>query len=116
MFAWKASRPIMPRPDVRDLAAERLNSTLFAHSAFAQGTALPGRVGVWRSGYRPNISVAAPLVRLCLTGSTLAPFPHPAHERVEITVALVQSEHQADGVEKPASQGVRVVVDNWGGN
>jgi hypothetical protein len=26
-----------------------------------------------------NISVAAPFVRRCLTGSTVAPFPHPAH-------------------------------------
>src|SRR5207248_5669446 len=38
-----------------------------------------GRVGVWRSGGRLNISVAAPFVWRCLTGSTLAPFPHPAH-------------------------------------
>src|SRR5262249_33991634 len=38
-----------------------------------------GRVGVWRSGCRPNISVAAPFVWRCLTSSTLAPFPHPAH-------------------------------------
>jgi len=47
--------------------------------SFAFGTALPGRVGVWRSGCRPNISVAAPFVWQCLTGSTVAPFPHPAH-------------------------------------
>src|ERR1700704_3613153 len=26
-----------------------------------------------------NISVAAPFVRRCLTGSTVAPFSHPAH-------------------------------------
>src|SRR5438445_7433799 len=26
-----------------------------------------------------NISVAAPFVRRCLTGSTMAPFSHPAH-------------------------------------
>src|SRR6516164_1391887 len=38
-----------------------------------------GRVGVWRGGCRPNISVAAPFVWRCLTGSTLAPFPHSAH-------------------------------------
>src|SRR5207248_11712271 len=48
--------------------------------AMAQGSAASrGRVGVWRSGGRPNISVAAPFVRRCLTGSTMAPFPHPAH-------------------------------------
>src|ERR1700730_5972943 len=28
---------------------------------------------------RSNISVPAPFVWRCLTGSTLAPFPHPAH-------------------------------------
>src|SRR6202035_3049133 len=49
------------------------------HLAFAAGTALHGRVGVWRSGGRPSISVAAPFVWRCLTGSTLAPFPHLAH-------------------------------------
>src|SRR3984893_1888923 len=38
-----------------------------------------GRVEVWRGGCRPNISVAAPFVWRCLTGSTLAPFPHLAH-------------------------------------
>src|SRR5438132_14252359 len=38
-----------------------------------------GRVGVWRSGGRPSISVAAPFGWRCLTGSTMTPFPHPAH-------------------------------------
>src|ERR1700694_2704079 len=38
-----------------------------------------GRVEVWRGGCRPSISVAAPFVWRCLTGSTLAPFPHLAH-------------------------------------
>src|SRR5438045_158216 len=38
-----------------------------------------GRVEMWRGGCRPNISVAAPFVWRCLTGSTVAPFPHPAH-------------------------------------
>src|ERR1700740_2378834 len=34
---------------------------------------------MWRGGCRPNISVAAPFVWRCLTGSTVAPFSHPAH-------------------------------------
>src|SRR5438046_6439762 len=34
---------------------------------------------MWRGGCRPNISVAAPFVWRCLSGSTVAPFPHPAH-------------------------------------
>ncbi len=37
------------------------------------------RVEVWRGGCRSNISVAAPFVWRCLTGSAMAPFPHPAH-------------------------------------
>jgi len=36
-------------------------------------------VEMWRGGCRSNISVAAPFVWRCLTGSAVAPFPHPAH-------------------------------------
>src|SRR5215211_1264348 len=38
-----------------------------------------GRVEVWRGGFRSNISVTAPFVWRCLSDSTMAPFPHPAH-------------------------------------
>src|SRR5271169_6479395 len=38
-----------------------------------------GRVGMWRGGGRPGMSVAAPFVWRCLSGSTVAPFPHPSH-------------------------------------
>src|SRR6266511_499106 len=38
-----------------------------------------GRVEMWRGGCRLNISVAAPFVWRCLSGSAMAPFPHPAH-------------------------------------
>jgi hypothetical protein len=38
-----------------------------------------GRVGMWRGCCRLNISVAAPFVWRCLSGSTVTPFPHPAH-------------------------------------
>ena len=34
---------------------------------------------MWRGGCRLNISVSASFVWRCLSGSTLAPFPHPAH-------------------------------------
>src|SRR5712671_4256151 len=37
------------------------------------------RVEMWRGGGRSNISVAAPFVWRYLTGSAVAPFPHPAH-------------------------------------
>src|SRR5258706_4670214 len=36
---------------------------------------------MWRGGCRPDISVAAPFVWRCLSGSTVTPFPHPAHRR-----------------------------------
>src|SRR6202040_847258 len=38
-----------------------------------------GRVEMWRGGCRKNISVAASFVWRCLSGSTMTPFPHPAH-------------------------------------
>src|ERR1700732_2411414 len=34
---------------------------------------------MWCGGVRYTISVAAPFVWRCLSGSTMAPFPHPAH-------------------------------------
>ena len=37
------------------------------------------RVEMWRGGCRLNISVAASFVWRCLSGSAMAPFPHPAH-------------------------------------
>jgi transposase len=39
-----------------------------------------GRVEVWRGCCRLNVSVAAPFVWRCLTGSSLAPSPHPARQ------------------------------------
>jgi hypothetical protein len=37
------------------------------------------RVGVWRGGVRLGIAVPAPFVWRCLSGSAVAPFPHPPH-------------------------------------
>src|SRR4029077_12123035 len=34
---------------------------------------------MWRGGCRSNLSVAASFVWRCLSSSTMAPFPHPAH-------------------------------------
>ncbi len=31
---------------------------------------------MWRVFFRPDISVSAPFVWRCLSGSTVAPFPH----------------------------------------
>src|SRR6266545_2665504 len=38
-----------------------------------------GRVEMWRGCCRLNISVSASFVWRCLSGSAMAPFPHPAH-------------------------------------
>src|SRR5216684_8993510 len=38
-----------------------------------------GRVEMWRGGFRLHISVSASFVWRCLSGSTVAPFSHPAH-------------------------------------
>src|ERR1700720_1112807 len=38
-----------------------------------------GRVEMWRGGVRSTMSVAAPFVWRCLSGSAITPFPHPAH-------------------------------------
>src|SRR5215831_1503194 len=38
-----------------------------------------GRVEMWRGICRSDISVSAPFVWRCLSGSTLTPFPHLAH-------------------------------------
>src|SRR6516162_4187664 len=43
------------------------------------GMAQSGRVGVWRGGSRPGMSVTAPFVWRCLSGATIAPFPYPSH-------------------------------------
>ena len=45
----------------------------------APQTAAWGRVGKWRGGGRPGMSVSAPFVWRCLSGSTIAPFPLPSH-------------------------------------
>src|SRR5262252_9162792 len=39
---------------------------------------LNGKVEMWRGGCRSDISVSAPFVWRCLSGSTMTPFPHPA--------------------------------------
>src|SRR5258706_5992507 len=48
-------------------------------AACAVRESLDGRVEMWRGFCRSDISVSAPFVWRCLSGSTVAPFPHPAH-------------------------------------
>ena len=47
--------------------------------AYMDAPVVIGRVEMWRGGCRLNISVAASFDWRCLSGSTMAPFPHPAH-------------------------------------
>ena len=56
-----------------------LNTLGTIGEAGASFRSLGGRVEMWRGGCRLNISVSAPFVRRCLSGSTVTPFPHPAH-------------------------------------
>jgi len=54
---------------------------------------------MWRGGCRLNISVAASFDWRCLSGSTMAPFPHPAHRTGQADFphpALGQDFTQAD--------------------
>ena len=51
----------------------------FAASASRPRSSGSRRVEVWRGDVRLSMSVSAPFVWRCLSGSTVAPFPHPAH-------------------------------------
>src|SRR5271167_3683290 len=79
----KIVTPLMPNFALIVVFAQRYDKGAGGGTIVVDKSARPsaqiGRVGVWRSGGRPNISVAAPFVWRCLSGSTLAPFPHPAH-------------------------------------
>src|SRR5271166_6293806 len=77
---------LAPIARARSLLNGGMASSLGLHPAarrhrriIAPQTAGVGRVGVWRGGVRPSMSVSAPFVWRCLSGSTLAPFPHPSH-------------------------------------
>ena len=55
------------------------HSTLAYLGYLAGYETVSGRVGVWRGGFRLSMSVAAPFVWRCLSGSAVVPFPHPPH-------------------------------------
>src|SRR5215831_2900023 len=60
----------------------RLGCPLTGHTSQAvEATLAPayGRVEMWRGICRSDISVSASFVWRCLSGPTMAPFPHPAH-------------------------------------
>jgi hypothetical protein len=66
-------------PAVQPSRRERLKVPPSGHSRSGRRTARLGRVGMWRGGGRLGISVSAPFVWRCLSGSAIAPFPHPSH-------------------------------------
>ena len=65
------------KDDVAELKGDisKLDDRLTAE----QFSAAMCRVEMWRGGCRMKIAVAASFVWRCLTGSTMTPFPHPAH-------------------------------------
>src|SRR5208283_5364335 len=71
----------LPRISARAASGQNLTfgSRAEGPDLTVQRMARIGRVGVWRGGFRLSMSVAAPFVWRCLSGSTMAPFPHPPH-------------------------------------
>src|SRR5712672_3693921 len=75
--------PPGPRPTPRGLRAAspltEVHRPRARQAVDVVGAPAYGRVEMWRGGCRPDISVAASFVWRCLSGSTMTPFPHPAH-------------------------------------
>src|SRR6266478_6182256 len=67
-----------PTHALRSRISVRLGSRTGRRRA-SRSVAESGRVEMWRGCCRPNISVSASFVWRCLSGSTVTPFPHPAH-------------------------------------
>jgi hypothetical protein len=94
-FTRVAARTLAPSP-IRDLLHRRLQPIRHLHdcSGCFRLERSPGgtcthwkappshgarRVEMWRGDVRLSMSVSAPFVWRCLSGSAVAPFPHPAH-------------------------------------
>src|SRR5215468_5498405 len=65
---------------------------------------------MWRGFFRLDISVSAPFVWRCLSGSTVAPFSHPAH-RTDVQISRSGSRTRphafTHGTSRPWRSGVR---------
>ncbi len=70
-----AKAPAMSAPTHRELALLQWRSVNPSARPFSHNQ---GRE-MWCGFCRSDISVSAPFVWRCLSGSTVAPFPHPAH-------------------------------------
>ena len=75
MSATGQSRPRLPAFAPTDVRYASISDQSFAASRLVA----TGRVEMWRGGCRLNRSVAASFDWRCLSGSTMAPLPHPAH-------------------------------------
>ena len=79
------SPPIAKPKAARQRRADRLPDDVVAHHEavleawFHVSDDRVGRVEMWRGDVRLSMSVPAPFVWRCLSGSAVAPFPHPAH-------------------------------------
>src|SRR5450759_1405096 len=73
-----SARP-SPRVLIKSLERNALHTSRIRDMVRLNGNRSKCRVEMWRGGFRQNISVAASFVWRCLNGSTMAPFPHPAH-------------------------------------
>jgi hypothetical protein len=63
---------------------------------------------MWRGDVRLSMSVPAPFVWRCLSGSTVAPFPHPAHRTGHADFphpALGQDFHLVTSMTAPVASG-----------
>ena len=74
---WRKRRLFTYRPEDTMPAGRAGERARFRIRRFNQ--AQPGRVGMWRGDVRSGMRVPASFVWRCPSGSTIAPFPHPAH-------------------------------------
>jgi hypothetical protein len=79
-FCCQCSRPFMAHRDGRHPDHPPSLSEHCGHRPIfiAHRSAANGGVEMWRGYCRSDISVSAPFVWRCLSGSTVTPFPHPA--------------------------------------
>src|SRR5580693_10105519 len=99
-------------------------------ASYAHRTAGVGRVEMWRGDVRLSMSVPAPFVWRCLSGSTIAPFPHPAHRtgqadfphpalgqdsrRLSRATPSAASEHHVELIDPMGRRIATIALAEWG--